>query len=212
MRSGFQSLERASCGHEFYEPKSWLAKPANATGVRPPRVSADEIGTSRWPYRCIPTIATNCISAKAWAGWKSCKLRNTGYHAISPAHQAHTSGRRPMYRRAIYCEGIAFLCAQFSIYRVLSGSRLLLFRGCQSAQHKRSFVGAAPCVVEQSESFRSERLRSGGWMHGVISDYTVSVIRAGRMACQREACNTTRDISSKRIGVRLLSIPQWLHT
>ena len=56
---------------------------------------------------------------------------------------------------------MAFLCAHFSILRVLSGSRWLLFGGYPSTQHKRHFVDEAPCVVEQIESFRSERLRKG---------------------------------------------------
>ena len=108
---------------------------------------------------------------------------------------------------------MAFLCAHFSILRVLSGSRWLLFGGYPSTQHKRHFVDETPCVVEQIESFRSERLRRGGWNHGLCSKYTCSVLRAGRMAFCRETCNAkTMTVVQMRNDVRSLSKPQWFHT
>ena len=108
---------------------------------------------------------------------------------------------------------MAFLCAHVRILRVLSGSRWLLFGGYPSTQHKRHFVDETPCVVEQIESFRSERLRRGGWNHGLCSKYTCSVLRAGRMAFCRETCNAqTMTVVQMRNEVRLLSKPQWFHT
>ena len=61
--------------------------------------------------------------------------------------------------------------------------------GYPPTQHKRHFVDETRCVVEQIESFRSERLRRGGWNHGLCSKYTFSVLRAGRMEFCRERCN-----------------------
>ena len=108
---------------------------------------------------------------------------------------------------------MAFLCAHFSILRVLSGSRCLLFGGYPSTQHKRQFIDETPCVVEQIESFRSERLRRGGWNHGLCSKYTCSVLRAGRMEFCRATCSVKNMTAVQMHNeVRLLSKPQWFHT
>ena len=79
--------------------------------------------------------------------------------------------------------------------------------------HQRHFVDEAPCVVEQIESFRSERLRRGGWNHGLCPKYTFSVLRAGRMAFCRETCKAkTMAAVQMRNEVRMLSKPPWFHT
>ena len=108
---------------------------------------------------------------------------------------------------------MAFLCAHFSILRVLSGSRWLLFGGYPSTQHKRHFVDETPCVVEQIESFRSERLRRGGWNHGLCSKYTCQCSGPEGLHFCRETCNAkTMTVVQMRNEVRLLSKPQWFHT
>ena len=106
---------------------------------------------------------------------------------------------------------MAFLCAHFSIIRILSGSRWLPFCSHPSTQHKRHFVDETHCVVEQIESSRSERLR-GRWNHGSCSEYTFSVLRARRMAFSCEACKAnTMTAVQMHNEVRLLSKPEWLH-
>ena len=213
LRSWVQTLPGAPYGHEFYEPKSFLVKAANATDNRPFRLSADKIDTSRWPYRYIPELPALASSPR--------------YGRVEILQVEETRDLTRFYQHIMTTELAEIRCRdlwnivtawQFYVHASVSSESLAEAVASYLAVTRRHNINGSLSMkhIVWSSKLRAVGLKGFGGEDGIMAHalnihFQCSGPEGWHFVAPR-AQPKKMTTAQMRNEVRLLSKPQWFHS
>ena len=216
LRTWLQSLEESACGHEFYEPKSFLVKVVGLNGEPdgPPfHIAADQIDSSRWPHRCIPKLPTTAST------------RKYGTVQILQVQRKPDLMKFYQYTMAtsldeIRCRGIWHIVIgwHFEMHTALSSEALAEAVGSFLAVTRRHNINGKKSMKQLvwSSQLRAVGLKGFGGEEGFMAYALNTHVQCsgpeGWHFVAKGATHKNMTFVQMRNEVRLLSKPQWFHT